>query len=205
MLIRQIFGMALMSLLVTADLQASSRADWKAVEGLHWDAPVRMETWSGQEFIGRFDSADDQSCRLKVRAEDGAPGQTAMVREFPRSQVRIIERLRGRDANFDTYIRTGQVLGGVTGAVGLGLAVAHRAWPLGVVFGGLGGMAAGTVVGGSVALLARSSRHHDKIIYESRTRPPIARPPVQTPAPSSEEHEPVRVNRPESDDVDYAE
>lgn len=192
MWIREIFKAGLVLLLTVPQLHAKSGSNWNAVERLHRDAPVRMETWSGQEFIGRFDYADDQWCRLKVRGDDGVPGLTATVREFPRSQVRVVEQLRGGDPELDTYIRTGQVLGGVTGAVGLGLAVAHRAWPLGAVFGGLGGMAAGTVVGGTVALVTRSSRHHEKIIYESQTRPPVARPPVRDPENNSEEHGAMR-------------
>jgi hypothetical protein len=163
-------------LLLVPELPAKTSADWSSVENLKWEAPVHMELRNGQEFSGRFDSADDRTLRIKVR--DATQNGLSVLKEFPRAQVRIVEQLAGPRKDPYPYLRGGQVIGGVGGAIAGGVATG-RAWPVGALFGGLGGLAAGTLVGGTVGVVAMGGNRHPKIVYESQERPPVARPPVK--------------------------
>lgn len=162
---------------------AEPAADWSSVERIKWDTPVRVELWNGHEYVGRFDAADDTTFRLKVVSHEQT-GQTATVQTFAREEVRIVEVFDGRGGRDPSNtIRAGMMVGAVGGAIAGGIA-SGKAWPIGALAGGFGGAAAGVIGGGLVAIAKDAPRSHRKIIFESRQRPPAAKPP-QTPAPES--------------------
>ena len=90
---RRIFVILLGVLLIVPELPAKTSDDWTKIAKLAWDTPVLMELWSGQEYVGRFHSADDRFLRLKVREGSGGPVE---IREFSRPQVRSWNGSRGR-------------------------------------------------------------------------------------------------------------
>jgi hypothetical protein len=178
---RQIWAILLTVLSIAPELSAKSTDDWAAVVHLRWDTPVVMELWNGQEYVGRFDSADSGRFRMKLR--DATSAGSIVMREFPREQVRIVERPAEPPSPPYGLIRGGQIAGGIGGAVAAGIATGH-AWPFGAVVGGLGGMAAGTLVGGAAGLVMMSKNSHAKIVYQAHKQPPVARPPAdQRPMP----------------------
>jgi hypothetical protein len=164
---------------------AGSPADWSAVQRLKWDAPVRVELWNGHEYVGRFDSADSATFRLKVVSHE-QNGQTATVQTFAQPDVRIVEVFGGRHGQDPTgTVRAGMLVGATGGAIAAGIA-SGRAWPIGALAGGFGGAAAGAVGGGLVAILKDAPRSHRKVIFESQQRRRVARPPAESaPAPVS--------------------
>jgi hypothetical protein len=173
---RRIFVILLGVLLIVPELPAKTSDDWTKIAKLAWDTPVLMELWSGQEYVGRFHSADDRFLRLKVRNGSGGPVE---IREFSRLQVRIVERLEGTQHDPYAFLRGGQLIGAAGGAIAAGIATG-RAWPLGAMIGGLGGMAAGSLFGGAVGLVMMNGNHRRKILYESHQPPAVARPPASS-------------------------
>ena len=161
---------------------AEPSAEWSSVEHIKWDTPVRVELWNGHEYVGRFDSADGATFRLKVASHE-QNGQTATVQTFAQRDVRIVEVFGGRRGQDPSNtMRAGVMVGAAGGAIAGGIA-ARQAWPIGALAGGFGGAAAGVIGGGLVAIVKDTPRSHRKIIYESQQRPPVARPPQQ-PAPT---------------------
>ena len=90
-----------------------------------------------------------------------------------------MERLEGTQHDPYAFLRGGQLIGAAGGAIAAGIATG-RAWPLGAMIGGLGGMAAGSLVGGAVGLVMMNGNHRRKILYESHQPPAVARPPASS-------------------------
>ncbi|HEY3929023.1 MAG TPA: hypothetical protein VGL89_11650 [Candidatus Koribacter sp.] len=176
MRIRRLFWMILCFLLSTNALWAKGSDDWQVVTRLKWDSPLRVELWSGQEYAGRFDMADEHVFRLKLPSHDSA-GRTGTVLTFAREQVRIVLRISNHYPDLETYQRAGMIAGGITGAAVLGMAVKHSAWPAGALLGGAMGLGGGALLGGMAGLAAHGAGRHEKVAYQSRTEPPVARPP----------------------------
>lgn len=178
---RQTWTILLTVLLIVPELSAKPAEDWATIVRLRWDTPVLMELWNGQEYVGRFHSADSRFFRMKVR--DTSSAGLTVLREFPREQVRIVERPENRQSPPYGLMRGAQIAGGTGGAIAGGIATG-RAWPLGAVLGGAGGIIGGTIVGGAVGLVMITRNSHAKILYESQAQPPVARPPAsQKPIP----------------------
>jgi hypothetical protein len=153
---------------------AQSRADWGAVQRLKWDTPARVELWTGQEYVGRFDLADARILRLKV-VNRQETGQTASAINFAREDVRVVATLGRSGRDPEATLHNGAVIGAVGGAIAVGIA-ARNAWPIGALAGGAAGAMAGTIVGSTVAI-AKDAPRRGKIVYESDVRPPVPQPP----------------------------
>src|SRR5581483_4558175 len=102
MRMRRPFWIIVIPLFLVAGLWAKAPDDWQSVEKLKWNAPIRVELWSGREYAGHFDRADGEDLRLKAQSHESA-GQTATVLTFPREQVRIVMKLSEHDPDLETY------------------------------------------------------------------------------------------------------
>ena len=97
-------------------------------------------------------------------------GQIVM-KEFPREQVRVVVRQKPSHDPYRT-LAISQGVGAVGGAIALGIASKH-AWPAGALFGGLGGFAGGTIVGGVIGTGELIASQRDRIVYQAE-RAPVA-------------------------------
>ncbi len=159
-------------------LSAKPPEDWNHVEKIRWDTPVRVEIWSGEEVVGRFQSATDTAIQLKVR--DSKQHGLTVRRDLAREDVHVVEQLGRQHQDPYKLMGSAQIIGGVSGAIAVGV-LAGKAWPIGVLAGGAAGALAGTMLGGTAAIVSETRSRQHKVVYQAPSHPATASDAVLMP------------------------